>query len=610
MKLQVLLPILTLAAGGSALLAQSPAPPVPPAPPAAAGFGDVVEVNVVNVEVYVTDKDGNRVTGLRKEDFEVLEDGKPVAITNFAAVARPVPGSLVTVAPQAPAEPQPQATGVPEATPEDWLNLVVLVDNVHLRPENRTRALEQIRQFLARNVRPLDRVMLATHDLGLKVRQPFTGDPAALDKTLLEIEKIAIPGGVQSDQDRRSALRAMFSIHELEPCSMDMVSPVEGYALQARNEVLRTLGALKFLVNSLAGIPGRKAVLYVSDGLPVTPGEELYQVIYEICGGGAAISGISGSDLVVAEVGRSGVGTEYPAQQALLDAQKHSVADRFTDLTAHANANRVTFYTLQASGLRGFASAEADFEPGERVLQLMTVRQVQTTNLQNSLSVMATDTGGRAILNANNFLPDLGRMREDFSVYYSLGYTPAHTGDGRQHRLEIKVKKPGLKARHRQGYRDKPLAEKVVDRTLAALVHGIEDNPMDIAMEIGEPVRSQDGTYSVPVRLKIPLFRLTVLSRQDSFEGKLRLVVITGDAKGGTSAPRQVPVPIQIPRKQVLGAMAQHYLYTLTLKMPAGAQTVAVAVRDELGAATSYLSRKVDVGGSATPLSPSSPSSR
>ena len=589
MKLRSLLPILPLMAGGLALFAQS-------SPPPGGSFGDVVEVNVVNVEVYVTDKDGNRVTGLRKEDFQVLEDGQPVEITNFLAVARPVPGSpSQTTAAQPNAQAAPAApAAAPDATPEDWLNLVVLVDNVHLRPENRTRAVEQIRQFLARNVRPLDRVMLATHDLGLKVRQPFTGDPAALDKTLQEIEKVATPGGIQLDQDRRSALRTMFSINELDPCSYAMVAPIESYAQQTRNEVLRSLGALKFLVNSLAGIPGRKAVLYVSDGLPVTPGEELYQVVYEVCIGSA--SGLAVVDPFATE-GRAGTSSGYPAQQALMDAQKHSVADRFTDLTAHANANRVTFYTLQASGLRVFASADADFEPGERVLQLMTVQQVQTTNAQNSLSIMAADTGGRAILDANDFLPDLGRMREDFSVYYSLGYTPAHTGDGRQHRLEVKVRKPGLKVRHRQGYRDKPLAEKVVDRTLAALVHGIEDNPMEVAMEIGDPVRSEDGSYTVPIRLRIPMFRLTVLNRQDSFEGKLRLLVITGDDKGGTSPPRQVPVPIQIPRKQVLGAMGQFYLYTLTLKMPPGDQRVAVAVRDELGAATSYLSRKVDLSG-------------
>jgi len=136
-----------------------------------------------------------------------------------------------------------------------------------------------------------------------------------------------------------------------------------------------------------------------------------------------------------------------------------------------------------------------------------------------------------------------------------------------------------------------------VDRTLAALFHGIEDNPMDVAMEIGDPVRSEDGNWTVPVRLRIPLFRLTVVNRQDGYEGKLRLLVITGDDKGGTSAPRQVPVPIQIPSKQVLNAMGKYYLYSLTLKMPAVDQRIAVAVRDELSAATSYLTKRVDLGG-------------
>lgn len=575
-----------LAVCAPAAFAASPATPQ--------GFGEVVEVNVVNVEVYVTDGDGNRVTGLRKEDFEILEDGKPVEITNFTAVARPVPTLPGPASPGATAPPAP-AAAAPEATPEDWLNLVVLVDNLHLRPENRTRALEQIRQFLARNVRPLDRVMLATYDLGLKVRQPFTGDPAALDTALQDIEKLASPG-VQADEGRRSALRTLYSIHELNPCSSEMVTPIESYAAQTRDEALRTVGALKFLVNSLAGIPGRKAVLYVSDGLPSTPGEELFQVYYEICGGGAAVAGLPEGGNPAARVNPGGGPADaYSASQALLDAQKYSIADRLEDLTAHANANRVTFYTLQASALRGFASADASMDPGERVLQLMTVRQVQTTNLQNSLSAMASDTGGRAILNANDFLPDLSRMREDFAIYYSLGYTPAHGGDGRQHRVEVKVRKPGLKVRHRRSYRDKPVAERTVDRTLAALVHGIEDNPLEVAMEIGDPARAEDGAWSVPVRLRIPLFRLTIINQQGAFQGKLRLLVMTGDAQGGTSPPRQVAVPIEIPSKQVLNAMGRFYLYTLTLKMPAGDQRVAVAVRDELAAATSYLSRKVEL---------------
>src|SRR5436853_6827135 len=75
------------------------APPKPQSPPAQSltTFGEVVEVNVVNVDVYATDKKGQRANDLRQGDFELLEDGKPVPITNFTPVR--VPGSAPAAAP-------------------------------------------------------------------------------------------------------------------------------------------------------------------------------------------------------------------------------------------------------------------------------------------------------------------------------------------------------------------------------------------------------------------------------------------------------------------------------------------------------------------------------
>ncbi len=228
------------------------------------------------------------------------------------------------------------------------------------------------------------------------------------------------------------------------------------------------------------------------------------------------------------------------------------------------------------------------------------VQQIQLNNLKSSLTELAVDTGGRAMLDVNDFLPELARMQEDFEVYYSLGYTPPHGGDGRDHRIEVKVKRPGVRVRYRQTYRDKPLLEKMADRTLAALFHGFEENPLEVQLEIGDPAPAEDGQYSVPVRLRIPLFKLAILNQDTTYQGKLRLLVATRDENGGASAVRQVEVPLNIPRKEVLSALGQYYLYTLTLKMKPGAQQVAVAVRDELAASTSYLTRPVQVGAVAS----------
>jgi VWFA-related protein len=610
-SIRALASALLAAACGCQLLAQSSP---------TQGFGEVVEVNVVNVEVYVTDKDGNRVTGLKKEDFTVSEDGKPVEITNFEAIGGSAAAAPRQGAPSAGGPPETKVTPVPAAPaaaagPGTAMSLVVFVDNLNLRPESRTRAVEQIRRFLAENIHPGDRVMLVTNDLKLNVRQPFTDVPEALDTTLRKLETLPAYGG-EADRARNTALRAVLTLQEVnvkrgDPCSPEVASPVESYAQATRQEVLRALQSLSLLVNSLAGIQGRKALLYVSDGLPVTPGEELFQVLYEMCGGGAATSGVRLPEEVgVWDAATLGPGA-YPAQQALLDAQKYNTTKEFSALVARANANRVTFYTLQASGLRGNASAAADIDINERILQLPIVQNVQTTNLQNSLSVLAVDTGGRAILNANQFLPDLARMRDDFESFYSLGYTPAHNGDGREHRIEVRVKRPGLRLRYRQSYRDKPSLEKVVDRTLASLLYGVEDNPLEIGVEIGDQTPGPSGTWTVPVRLKIPLFKLAILNHEaiGTFEGNLRLFVATRTPDGDNSPLRQVAVPIRIPRKQVLNAMGQFYLYTVSLQLKPGPQQVAVAVRDEIGATTSYLSRQVEVGSGSSaqphPLTPS-----
>ncbi len=564
-------------------------------------FGEVVEVNVVDVDVYVTDRKGNRVTGLKKGDFAVFEDGKAVDVSNFVELSA---GAAPAVR-ETPSAAPPAAAGAvaadvktpPAADPDRQLSLVVFVDNLHLRPENRTRAVEQIRKFLAQSTRPGDRVLLATYDNSLRVRHAFTDDRAALDAALHEIESLPTYGQ-QEDSSRRTAYRAVLDLDSVEKCSPDIIKPVEGYAEQMRGEGLRTIGALTVMINSLSGVPGHKALLLVSDGISITPGEELFQAANEICTGSTSGTHVSTGEIVpLAErFGGGGGGLKYQANQAALDAQKYSLAKPFETLASHASANRVTLYTLQASGLRNFAAAGADSDPDERAFQSGIIEQIQTSNLKSSLTALAVDTGGRAMLDVNDFLPELARMQEDFESYYSLGYTPAHSGDGKNHRIEVKVKREGLRVRYRQSYRDKPALEKMADRTLAALFHGIEDNPLAVEMEIGDPAPADGGQYAVPVRLKIPLFKLAILNREASFQGKLRLLVATRDAAGGTSTVRQVEVPLNIPSKEVLSALGQYYLYTLTLKMKPGAQHVAVAVRDELAASTSYLTRPVTVG--------------
>jgi len=620
MKLGSVSFIFLLSLAAPALAAKSPPKPQPPS------FGEVVEVNVVNVEVWATDKAGNRINDLRKGDFQVLEDGKPVEISNFETVNASSASSAPAAAPP-PGEPSAAVSAA--AAPEDAWNLVVYFDNQNLRPSSRTRALGQLREFLTTQLRPGDRVMLVSQDLGLNVRLPFTTDPAAIARALDGMKTLSVHG-VAIGNDRRQAFLAMMAIQHDSlvnpdplPCPQSIAGPAHSYASGRRQEVLRTIGALTMLVNSLSGVPGRKTVLHVSDGIPFNPGEELFQFLVELCGGGGLTSGLGrqaiiGTGAIVA--GEEGVGAQKPregsetdefrvfdareigpqayqaASQGPLDAQSYSVAKNLQLLAAHANAQRVTLYTLQASGLQAPDASDASAGPEDRLFQFPSIGSILRTNNRESLQLLAAETGGRSIVDANNFLPDLGRMREDLASFYSLGFTPPHNGDAREHKIEVKVKRPGVRLRYRQSYRDKPALEKIVDRTLAALLYGIEDNPLAITVSVGDQTPGPSGSVTVPVRLKIPLFKLAILNRDDAFQGSLRVFVATRNPEGGMSPVRQVAVPLDIPRKEVLHAMGQFYVYTLTLQLPPGEQRVAVAVRDEIATTASYLSRAVTVG--------------
>ncbi|HSS52817.1 MAG TPA: VWA domain-containing protein, partial [Thermoanaerobaculia bacterium] len=169
-------------------------------------LGPAVDVNVVNVEVYVTDAGGKPVTGLRERDFEVREDGRRVSISNFAALA----GSSAAARKSAPAD-RPEKPEALQAEPAEPWNLIVFVDNAEIHPASRTRALQQVRDFLSQKLAPGDRVMVVSLDAGLRVRLPFSTDRAAVDAALKEVEGLATQG-LSIDRARRQAYQNILTV--------------------------------------------------------------------------------------------------------------------------------------------------------------------------------------------------------------------------------------------------------------------------------------------------------------------------------------------------------------------------------------------------------------
>ena len=120
-------------------------------------FFDTVDVRLVNVEVLVTDKDGNAVTDLTVDEFEVFEDGRRVEVTNFFAVEdRKVKQADDDVAAGRVAE---QFFYAPETR---RLNLILFVDNLNMRPENRNAVFHAVAEYMRERLDPRDRVMVVS----------------------------------------------------------------------------------------------------------------------------------------------------------------------------------------------------------------------------------------------------------------------------------------------------------------------------------------------------------------------------------------------------------------------------------------------------------------
>jgi len=536
-------------------------------------FVETVQVHVVNVDVIVTDRRGRPATGLTREDFELLEDGAPVAITNFYA------GSG-----RARAEEEEM---VPAGVPEDQrLHLVIVLDLAASRPFDRNAAITHLQNLVQEVLDPSARVMVATLDRSLKMRSRMTGDR---DEVTTALERIRGEAGegVATDAQRRMLLRAMehtqFAGDSRQAISRDrefyeedarsQLQSIHGMAEWERTQALGTLGALERLSQSLAGIPGRKVMLYVGDGLSARPGEALFQAWQNKFFDLARDWGIS----------------------AALEASRYELERPLRDMVDRANTSRVSFYTLEPGGGQPTTALGAERGGGVWAPEL---EAMETMSRQQSLMALTSGTGGRSLAGGVDGPSGLSAFEDELEGFYSLGFSPEGDGPNRYRSLRVRVKDDSLRVRHREGYRRRSTEEQMQDRTVAALVHGAVDNTLGVAIAPQSPTRRSDGNYSVRVMVQVPLGNVVFLPGSAAHTGRLIIYLAVEDDRGRTSPVERREFPISIPNDHILTALGQFAGFTFDMNLRRGPHRVAVTVQDELGGVVATTTRPLLVGDS------------
>jgi VWFA-related protein len=395
-RLTVFFPALALA------FAQNPDPRAVPASGATPNTVIHIDVNLVQVDAVVTDSRDRRVGNLQAADFELLQDGKPQKITNFSYVSAKPDGGSATE--HRAAQAKPVKGEVPPPPPvlqptEVRRTLALLVDDLGLAGESIPPVRSAIKNFIDEQMRPGDLVAIVRTGAGMGALQQFTTDKRLLYAALERVKYGQSRVGVSSFAPLGSGVRGGAAINHLREETFAMGS----------------LDAIRFVVNAMSGFPGRKSVVLFTENI---------RLIF----------------------------------QGIPDVMVNQAVQQLTDAASRAS---VVIHAIDPRGMINTDVTAADdttHMSSRRVSRVPAQRQTEVIRTEDGMFVLAEETGGLFLHDANDLAGSLRKAAEDGDGYYLIGYHPdANTFEGRNgqplfHKTEVRVKKAGLHVRSREGF--------------------------------------------------------------------------------------------------------------------------------------------------------------
>jgi len=528
-------------------------------------FVENIDVRVINVDVVVTDKKGNVIHGLKKDDFEIYENGVPKPISNFYSVEGGKPVDVEETIPQTPVV---TTTAPPVLTKREEIpdnlkrRIIIYVDNLSMAPFNRNRVFKSMKEFVAQTMRPGDEAMIATFNRSMKVRVPFTRDVTQIQQTL-DIIAGESAMGTSNTSERNDIINRIDETNNYD----EAVSTARTYAQSVEHDLRQSAESLNGLMATLAGIEGKKVLVLASEGFPMQPGREIFQYIDEV----ANTKGWQFSGTV-------------------LEGMSFDNSSLIQSIARTANANGITMYTVHAAGLEGNNEMSAEHAKPTSV----TVSQAITTNTTDSMRLMAEMTGGLASIQTNNFARAFQNIENDLDTYYSLGYRAGIERVDRQRQLQVRLKNRNYVARSRQTFVEKSTFAEMNDKVVANLLYRTKKNDLGILVRTGSPSASDEDYFKVPVDIVIPMDSLTLLPQgEEEFIGGFDVYVAVANKDGDMSDVSRQSHAIHVPKSDMAKTKGKYYTYSVDLLMEKGPNKISIGVVDNISNVTGFAREQV-----------------
>jgi VWFA-related protein len=540
-------------------------------------FGESIDVRVVNVEAVVTDRQGNRVSGLKPEDFRLRVDGKEVPVEYFSEVRD---GEALPAAPEAaaPAEaaqaPAKAGGGAVQGVAQGRVGTYYLlfIDDFFSIPAQRNVVLKGLRDELGR-LGPDDRMAIVAYDGGrLTMISNWSGSPAdlgrafdqAMARRTRSLGRLAERTTAESEQDFSTQ-----SVGDGAPLDLSAQQPglsdiQRRYAAdlirQIRGDVQASVSALR----AFAAPRGRKVMLLLSGGWPFSVQS------YASHGSGMPTKELPEGE----ELYRPLVNTANLLGYTLYPVDVPGVQSGAADVNATPPPT-----SGDPELARGFSSAVAG--TGETVpsaLLLGGFGNLSEHEVEGSLKYLAQETGGKPILNSNRALA-LGLARDDTRSFYWLGFSPTWKHDDKRHEIKLEARRSGLRARTRTGFLDLSRKAEVTMTVESALLFGNPPGALRMPLKVGEVARSKRGEVEIPITLGLPVDLMTVVPDGKRFTVQLELRFAASDADGDTAEIPTVPVTLTSDHAPTPGKVVK---YETRIKLRGKAGHMVVAAYDPL----------------------------
>jgi VWFA-related protein len=493
-----------------------------------------VDVRVVNIDVTVTDGRGKLVNDLAKEDFEILEDGRPQAITNFSLMQKRAAPSGST-----------EETG--QRPPRR--KVIVVIDNNYIDSRQRSLALDTLDRFIDDRFDEDSEWSIATIGQSLDVVQPLTSDKAKIRAALakarqsgtVSLRTDALDREILADPFRRAATGSGYDYDET-------------VRFQARERTSRNERALANTTRGLTEVT-------------------------------RAYSGVDGKKIIVLLTGGMEMNTSFAAYDNDRDREMHDrktgIAKLLEQIVREANAWNLSVYVINVRP-RDMAAPQHDVENqawGGRVGASSTGGS-DTSDVDSAAFTLAASTGGL------NFTSNVVRQSLDTldamtANYYSLGYSPAHPEDGKYHAITVSLKKQGLTAVHRRGYLDVS-PDVLLEQYLRLRISMLQPSNSAAVTFDAEPIRGADGKPIVQLTGVMPWQKVTLLRAGEQYKGRVHVYLAIFDKNGKNVGFHHRVQDVALTPDQYAQALKGAFRYRMAVRLDLGEYTLAMTMRDDL----------------------------